>query len=322
MKPNNPALGILAYLVYTNVSGTFALDNVKDSLFDLISPEFEYDTGLITSVLAEANSGTYDLLTEIAELPETLKYLISLLKDFASAYKAVRKKEVEIKKLFASKKQTKRTARELADALASLWLQFRYALSPIGYSIEDIINTLEEYKRVFAKYRDKVTLSPDVDAPDGYVVVNNSLSLTHRCIIKRSFSPEDIVDALLSILKLNPLSTAYELIPLSFVLDWFVNIGDYITSMTNTISYEQQASCYSWKLEGKITLRKVVPGLPDGFPPPEVTFEVEHYKRNVINPRDLAGLNLDPSLNWKRQLDALALLWGPAKTIMKNLKGK
>ena len=129
---------------------------------------------------------------------------------------------------------------------------------------------------------------------------------------------EDIVDALLSILKLNPLSTAYELIPLSFVLDWFVNIGDYITAMTNTISYTQQASCYSWKLEGELTIRRKR-NLPEGFTPPESTLRIEHYKRNVINPQDLSGLNLDPSLNWMRQLDAVALLWGPTKKIMKNL---
>lgn len=318
MDPYNPNQGFQAYLVYTNLRGAFDTDVIPESVISSLLPVFDYDTGLITSVLAKANSGTYDLLTEIAELPETLKYIITLLKDFASAYKAVRKKEVEVKKLFANKKQTARTARELADALASLWLQFRYAISPIQYSIEDVIKTLEEYKRVFAKYRDKVVLSPDIIVPDGFEVVNNTLSLTHRCIIKRSFSPEDIVDALLSILKLNPLATAYELIPLSFVLDWFVNVGDYITAMTNTISYTQQASCYSWKLEGELTIRRKR-NLPDGFKPPESTLRIEHYKRNVINPRDLSGLNLDPSLNWMRQLDAIALLWGPTKKIMKNL---
>lgn len=322
LSPNKPHEGISAYLVYTQVAGHINVYSLSDNVVASMFPDFEIDSSLVTSVLAEANSGTYDLLTEIAELPETLKYLISLLKDFASALKAVRKREVEIKKLFASKKQTSRTARELVDALASVWLQFRYAISPLQYSIEDIISTLEQYKRVYAEYKNKrvVPANIDVRTPDGFKVVSNSLVLTHRCFIKRSFSPEDVVDALLSILKLNPLATAYELIPLSFVLDWFVNIGDYITAMTGTIKYSEQSACYSWKLEGKITLEKIVSDLPDGFQKPLTHLTVEHYKRLVINPSDLTGLSLDPSLNWMRQLDALALLWGPTKKIMKNLK--
>ena len=320
LSPNSPNAGINAYFVYTQVTGYINTIRLPDDVITSLLPGFDIDNGLVTEVLAKANSGTYDLLTEIAELPETLKYIISLLRDFASAYKAVRKREVEVKKLFANKKQTSRTARELADALASVWLQFRYAISPLQYSIEDIISTLEAYKRVFAKYKERVVTEAVVTAPDGFKVVNNSLVLTNRCIIKRSFSPEDIVDALLSVLKLNPLATAYELIPLSFVLDWFVNIGDYITAMTGTVKYSEQAACYSWKLEGQVTLEKIVPELPDGFQPPVITLEVEHYKRLVINPSDLTGLTLDPSLNWMRQLDALALLWGPTKKIMKNLK--
>lgn len=307
-------------LVFTQMKGEYDVIKLDPDLVlsDLL-PKEEINKSIVTSALAEANSGTYDLLTEVAELPETLRYLIGILRDFASALKAVRKREVEVKKLFRNKKQTERTAYELADALASVWLQFRYAISPLGYSFNDVITTLEEYKRVFAKYRQRqVDYAEPVKISGLDILSHDDFITSHKVFIKRSFSPEDIVDALLSLLKVNPLATAYELIPLSFVVDWFLNIGDYITAMTGTISYSQEAATYSWKTEGNVTygMNNI---LPDGYRPPTVNLSYRTYKRIVIDPKAHTGLSYDPFINWKRQLDALALLWGPTKKMMKGL---
>lgn len=102
-------------------------------------------------------------------------------------------------------------------------------------------------------------------------------------------------------------------------MDWFVNIGDYITAMTNSVSYSQQAATYSWKTEGNVTYGKSNLILPDGFNAPEVNLSYSGYKRIVIDPKAHTGLSYDPFINWKRQLDALALLWGPTKKILKGL---
>lgn len=309
------------YLNFTIMNGIY--DNLSlgsDLVLSDLLPKEEINKSIVTSALAEANSGTYDLLTEVAELPETLKYLIGILRDFASALKAVRKREVEVKKLFRNKKQTERTAYELADALASVWLQFRYAISPLAYSFNDVITTLEEYKRVFAKYRQREEdYAEPVEISGLDILSHDDFVTSHKVFIKRSFSPEDIVDALLSLLKVNPLATAYELIPLSFVVDWFLNIGDYITAMTGTIKYSQEAATYSWKTEGNVTYGKSNLILPDGYQPPSVNLSYRTYKRIVIDPKAHTGLSYDPFINWKRQLDALALLWGPTKKMMKGL---
>lgn len=311
---------IQQYLVFTQMKGEYDVMKLDpDLVLSNLLPKEEINKSIVTSALAEANSGTYDLLTEVAELPETLKYLIGILQDFASALKAVRKKEVEVKKLFRNKKQTERTAYELADALASVWLQFRYAISPLAYSFNDVITTLEEYKRVFAKYRQRQEdYAEPVEISGLDILSHDDFVTSHKVFIKRSFSPEDIVDALLSLLKVNPLATAYELIPLSFVIDWFLNIGDYITAMTGTIKYSQEAATYSWKTEGNVTYGKNIV-LPDGYKPPTVNLSYRTYKRIVIDPRAHTGLSYDPFINWKRQLDALALLWGPTKKMMKGL---
>lgn len=318
--PWSNRLSINHYLVFTQVRGKVEGITIDPELVlsDLLPIEF-IDKSLVTAALAEANSGTYDLLTEVAELPETLKYLIGLIRDFALALKAVRKKEVEVRKLFRSKEQTRKTAYELADALASVWLQFRYAISPLAYSFNDVITTLEEYKRVFAKYRQRQVVDAEPVNLSGLDILSHGdFTTSHKVFIKRSFSPEDIVDALLSLLKVNPLATAYELIPLSFVVDWFFNIGDYITAMTGTIKYTQEAATYSWKTEGNVIYGKKII-LPDGFKPPEIHLEYNSYKRIVIDPKAHTGLSYDPFINWMRQLDALALLWGPTKKILKGL---
>ena len=107
--PAGSAPSISQFLVFTRMHGRYeGITLNPDLVLSNLLPIEEIDKSLVTSALADANSGTYDLLTEVAELPETLKYLIGILRDFASALKAVRKKEVEVKNLFRNKKQTER----------------------------------------------------------------------------------------------------------------------------------------------------------------------------------------------------------------------
>lgn len=275
---------------------------------------------LVTSAHAEAESGTYDLLTEVMELPETVRYLINILGTAVTAFKAAKGREVEVRKLYRNRKQTLKSAKELADAVASVWLQYRYAISPLAYSIEDIQETLLSMKAKYGKYNEKSVSS--INFPETlefrgssavWHLVTNDSSATVRCFIKRKYDPQDIIDTLYGLLKVNPFSTAWELIPLSFVADWFVNVGDYITALTSHQPHTQQVSTVSIKLEGNVSYKDSVSGCA-------VDIDFEAYDRTVIDPDDFVSLQFRFDLNWKRQIDALALLWGPvSKSLTKAI---
>jgi len=273
----------------------------------------EFNIGMITSTLAEANQGTYDLLTELAELPETLRWVYGLLDQARSATSSAVAKEIECKKLFKKKLLT---AVQLADALASVWMQYRYAISPIVYSLQDIEKTLGQYNRVFKTSRGFEREDVDFDdhihdfswrglSIDSYVGTHN-----HRIFLKRNYDPVTLLDGFLKNITLNPITTGWELVPLSFVADWFVNIGDVLAAYTGPTLHIGEGCTYSIKRDLKFQLKQSDP-LYD--------VEITSYVRRIIDPSSLAGFTFEFDLSWKRQLDALALAWNVSRDSWTNL---
>lgn len=275
-----------------------------------VVPPFSFNNGVITSALASAESGVYDLLTEIAELPSTVSFLGDCVKKAsAKTQEHVRTVKHYVKLLRTA---TGKFAEKIAKKLASAWLAYRYAIMPLVYSIEDIKKTLKDYKRVFAKYRGEESSQLEMSFP-GFEQVGFA-TLTERCWIKRAYSPEDLVDQLLGVLKINIFSTAWELVTLSFVVDWFINIGDVITAFTGNKAYLDQAATTSRKAEGSSVYQsKEVPAA-------KVEINFNTYERKVIEPRDHIGLSLSFDLSWKRQLDAIALALSPSINSLKRIK--
>lgn len=275
-----------------------------------VLPRFVFDEGLITKVLADAESGTYDLLTEIAEFPSTLEFLNDVLK---SASKKTKEHIATVKHYTELlRKATGKFAEKIAKKLAGAWLAYRYAIMPIKYSIDDIRATLENYKRVFAKFRGKEPQSCEFEIPGFHQ--ESFADMTYRCWIKRGYDPLDLIDELLGVLKVNPFATAWELVTLSFVVDWFINIGDVITAYTGNKAYVDQAATISRKIEG--TAVYVSGSVSDCA----VRIKYEHYDRRVIDPRDYIGLSLEFDLTWKQKIDAIALLTQPTIDSLKKIR--
>lgn len=272
-------------------------------------PSIEIDKGLITATLAEANAGVYDLLTEIAELPSTLSYLAGVVKSSATTIRDHKKRIDALKKQLA--KVTGKTAEKVARKLASAWLQFRYAIMPLVYSVEDIKETLKSYKRIFAKWKQKSVSDYSFDIPNWDRT--GAATSTKRCFIKRSFDPEGLVDQLLGVLNVNPFSTAWELVTLSFVVDWFVNIGEVISAFTMEPDFTGEGSCFSEKIDGSFVF--TLPGFNG-----KVECSYDSYRRLAINPRDYISLSFQVDMNWKRWLDAIALGLSPSLKTLKGLR--
>lgn len=262
-----------------------------------------FNTGLITSALAEANQGTYDLLTELAELPETIRWMYDLLGQAYNATTAAVDKEIKYKQMFKRKAMT---AVQLTDALASVWMQYRYAISPIVYSLQDIEKTLGQYNRVFKTTRGFDREDEDFESMMANFTWRgmNAMSYVgnhkHRIFLKRNYDPVTLLDGFLKNISLNPITTTWELVPLSFVADWFVNIGDVLAAYTGPSLHIGEGCTYSIQRDLKFQL---------GNSRPVYDVEIKSYARTIIDPSSLAGFTLEFDLPWKRQLDALALTW-------------
>lgn len=259
----------------------------------------EYDQGLITSAVAEANSGIYDLLTELGEIRETMSFIFGIFADILRLSKQVKRD------VLRARKRPGATAASLADEISAIWMKYRYAVSPLVYSANDL---LDLRTGLFGRYQtfrkgNSRTFHVNVDEWS-----SGPIEVVDRVWCKYQY---DVLDGKHG-LKLNLLSTAWELTPLSFVVDWVLNIGDLLSAMVLPSNVQQTAYQYSRQLrETEISLRR--PGNTQA-----ILLQCQYYRANPITPIMHLGLTVDVSMTWKRWIDALALSWFTTKKAFKS----
>lgn len=284
--------GTLSAYPSKNVSTLLTIhrDKINYACFEINRAinSLEVPRGLVTETASELNQSAYDLLTEIGELPETVSMIYGALKTCLIYYKEVRNKVNLLKR-------KKQKPVDLLDEIASLWMGYRYGIQPIVYSIQDALDYLEQRGILYRTVRKGENQTVNLDIP-GWTF-NSPLSLRQRIWAKGRFAATTTNG-----LGLNPVTTAWELVPLSFVIDWFLNIGDLLGALAPSVSFDEKV--FTRSIKYKNVLMGSHPEIP--FP---VAFEIDLYNREIINPLDHIGLNLDPLLTTKRKLDALALTW-------------
>nr|AMQ23554.1 maturation [Leviviridae sp.] len=189
-------------------------------------------------------------------------------------------------------------------------MQYRYAISPIVYSLQDIEKTIGQYDRVFRTTRGFEREDVEFDEKMQNFVWRGLTAASyvgrhkHRIFLKRNYDPVTLLDGFLKNISLNPITSSWELVPLSFVADWFVNIGDVLAAYTGPTLHIGEGCTYSIQRDIEFKL---------GTSKPIYDVKIQSYRRNIIDPSSLAGFTLNFDLPWKRKLDALALAWSYTK---------
>lgn len=329
------------------------LDALKEYTFD--SKE------LVTDVLANANRSSLDILTAAAEMPQFLESVYKGLKVIANLTLALKRKQVLQSNAYGSKRKAanarynsdlarineglksskihgkrrkallkrrqelsqsytermKRFADEFSQASADVWLNYRYNIMPTVYVIQDALEAADRYKMEYITARGTRRESTKLDLPNDLIVLNHKVS----CVIKRNFQPYQGVDTR-AVISADLFTTAWELVPLSFVVDWFVNIGDILQSVTYNKSWDQEGATLARKSEieqTRLTLSDA-DEQKDWLIQPYTTVEGYYYTRSVINPSSLCGLVFMPTVGLARQVDAAALLWRPVRSLFLKRK--
>lgn len=327
-------------------------------VYNAVSSYDDYDpTSLVMNVTAKANAKAVDVLTAMAEMPETIRSGISVIRSAAhiiidakhkkfslSKSYGLRKKRandrykarisrldaeisrkstssarreklrVERKRIYVGHREyLQKTADELATASADLWLNFRYNIMPNVYLAQDIYDAREAFGRIYTTSKGK--LIEDASIPLRGTLMRADLKLS--AMIKRRFSHGSAQQGF-SVISNDLFVTAWELVPLSFVIDWFVNIGDALSSRSYQNSWVQQGATLAKEI--KFDSDVDVPDSNIYSQEPSTVVSGFYYKRIVINPQDYCGLVWQPKLGLERQIDAIALLWRPVRSLL--LQGK
>lgn len=245
---------------------------------------------LKTYALDEAYAGAYDAMTEVFELPETLKYIYQILMRIVRLATGFRAKAVRIERKYQRELKRAPTNMEIMgrmnDEIASLWMQFRYAASPLAYSAQDAMELL------FTAPQTYVTVRKRQDVPFRYESGNHVVTGTaeHRCFVKIKLKQSRV-----SRIGLNPIKSLWEVTPMAFVTGWVLPIGSLLGSIMPPNRVDDIGVMESVKVSN-------------------LTSNLHHLSGNVYVARPTNavpnGFGFDAHMTCKRYLDSLALSWG------------
>lgn len=295
------------------------------------------------------STSSYDALTEIAEMGETLKFAQSSIFGAASSLRSLvdkdphtwkRARRLNGKQLLSSSDKALRT-------LGSRWMAYRYAIMPVYYSFRDINELYNNADDEYQTGRSKKKLSHSL-GQSSYVIpaehvgtyVTTEISTTVTSTWKVRYSSGSL-QRLFSQVQFNPLATAYELIPLSFVADWLWSLNDSIVSATRIDSSDESTGVTAIRTSriDKVMLYdfsvdRATQSLGAWYTAPAYTVSYNyarqtneplqevHYEsyNRFIYSRPKPVVVFDPSLNWKRLMDALVLSHQPIKNLLRSLR--
>ena len=203
-------------------------------------------------------------------------------------------------------KDTKiRATKEFTTAVTKLWLTVRYGILPVVYTFEDYLDYRDMLFASYVTTRKRRNYNIKLPSYEGFELQTSLNNQAHRVWIKRRLN-EAMDRKSAQLQHTNILSTAWELIPLSFVADWFVNFGDFITSKGSLETYWAEGATYSVKGDIDVYYVHKKTGA-------RVSVLARNYTRETINPCELSGLTFQYNLNTFRYLDAVSLSWGTVR---------
>lgn len=295
------------------------------------------ETRVYTDLMAKVSSSDFDLSTNIAELGETIDMFRSMIPKLVDDVLTLKRIYVNIpKRAFKrglSRRQFEKMLKELPNQVSQYWLTYRYGILPFKHAVDDYLAAIARRDVMFETVRagDSEILDLGPEWEPGAVVKAHG-------VWKGRFTNTSKKRTSLYL----P-TTAYELIPFSFVADWFVNLGDLIAA-SRSIPTANANSCISVKTEIDSHRIKKLSLSPTTSIPLSCTFEygrfypdaeahnmnfkitqratttvssvyrsdlkIAHLKRDAIRRgAGSMGFAWNVDLSLVQKLDAVALLW-------------
>lgn len=216
------------YVLMTHNGWNYALPRTLDAAKLWLSENASPDVA-VAKAFAKVDISEVQALASLGEMPETLRWLASVFERVLNLVRFFTRAKKRIRKL----KPT-----EAADALANLWLEFRYALRPFIFEAHAVLAAMkaliEKGSRKTARGWDR-EYDASSGSMQGYKDTATNLQLSYMTSISTNyrggvlFDIESDINGIMALWGLDqPLESAWELVPFSFILDWFFNIGDVI----------------------------------------------------------------------------------------------
>jgi hypothetical protein len=208
-----------------------------------------------TEALNKLRRGEIGLGEEVGQTKQTLHEIASAASTFFRAYRAARKGDFS----GVASALGVRRLRQLPKTISEAWLAYQYGWKPLlqdvytGYSI--LQGQVEKPQLIHVTRR--VAGSYDiarVGREASYRVfldVDASVPVSVTCRLYGRVNDQQLRNAVALGLE-NPAAIAWELLPFSFVIDWFLPIGNALWGLTAPLGLDFQGGSRSIRVAGKI----------------------------------------------------------------------
>jgi len=289
---------------------------------------------LAVTAVSNARQELFDSLTFLAELEKTIEMLTGCVERYTTRLLIVDKHARVAWKTWKRGALAPKSTANFADFFSSCWMEWRYGITPLMFDIDALYKQLLELDALTHRVRGKadgqdiirsLTTAKDSGASfyaDGISANGGWLWKVETTRFTRARSSAKTLLELASSFRctVDPLISGLEVIPYSWMAEWFINIGELI----RTFSPFQQgrvASCSaSFILEGVVSHSSVKPS--DGtivklqsFTPSLLEMRKTQHVRMEVNPQ--MELNFRVELSWRRILDLIALLFSRLAKILR-----
>lgn len=181
-----------------------------------------------TKTLLEIKNQKVNLGVSIAELGKTTDLVTGFFKDLHSFFRALR---------LADRRQLIRAVKNqgpLSKDLSSKWLKYQYGAVPLMFEVNGLSEYI--YREIKDSYitgivRHDLGLQPFKRTGPGWPETTETFPTVIRKNTYRYRVDSDKLRSLSQAGITNPALVVWELVPYSFVIDWFLGIGDYLEAL-------------------------------------------------------------------------------------------
>jgi hypothetical protein len=197
-------------------------------------------------LMAEVSSARSQLGADFAERKQAINAITSHAGTLLKAARYLRKGYVlDFFKTLGIRKRTWRTA---SSDMGGVWLEYSYGWKPLVEDMHAAANVLQ------SPFIDKVVRGRAQGKLHAFTTYHDQYSTTYtthdwvlRLQLQMKVSVSNWIAWRANELGLtNPLAIAWEVVPFSFVVDWFLPIGNYLQSLTDFVGLNQEDPFTTW----------------------------------------------------------------------------